>query len=80
MEYFIWAGLIAPKATPDSVLEVLRGAARRAVADPEFKRAMANVNSPIQYMDAPEFGRYWEADARRLARLVQIVGKVQTKK
>ncbi|HUF79531.1 MAG TPA: tripartite tricarboxylate transporter substrate binding protein [Burkholderiales bacterium] len=80
VEYFIWAGLIAPKATPDGVLKVLRDAARRTVEDPDFKKAMANVNSPIQYMDAPEFGKYWEADAKRLAGLVKMVGKVEAKK
>lgn len=79
VEYYIWAGLIAPKATPENVMKVLRDAARRAVEDAEFKRTMANVNSPIQYMDAPEFARYWDADAKRLAALVQIVGKVQAK-
>lgn len=80
VEYFIWAGLIAPKATPDGVLKALRDAARRTVEDPAFRKAMANVNSPVQYMDAPEFARYWEADAKRLAGLVKIVGKVETKK
>jgi tripartite-type tricarboxylate transporter receptor subunit TctC len=80
VEYFIWAGLIAPKATPEPVLKVLRDAARRTVEDPDFKKTMANVNSPIQYMDAPEFAKYWEADAKRLAGLVKIVGKVEAKK
>ena len=80
VEYYIWAGLIAPKATPEPVLKVLRDAARRTVEDPEFKKTMANVNSPIQYMDAPEFAKYWEADAKRLAGLVQVVGKVEAKK
>jgi len=50
------------------------------VEDPDFKRAMANVNSPIQYMDAPEFARYWDSDAKRLAGLVKVVGKVEVKK
>ena len=28
---------------------------------------MAKLNSPIQYLDAPEFAKYWQADAKRLA-------------
>ena len=80
IEYYIWAGMFAPKATPEPVTKVLRDATRRAVEDPEFKSIMAKVNSPIQYMDAPEFGRYWEADGKRLAALVKIVGKVEEKK
>ena len=80
VEYFIWAGLFAPRGTPDGVMKVLRDAVRKSVEDPDFKTMMAKVNSPIQYMDAPEFNKYWQADARRLAEVVKVVGKVEDKK
>lgn len=80
VEYFIWAGLFAPRGTPDAPMKVLRDAVRKAVEDPEFKTTMAKVNSPIQYMDAPDFNKYWQADARRLAEVVKVVGKVEDKK
>lgn len=79
VEYLIWAGLFAPAGTPDNVMKVLRDAARKAVEDPDFKGQMQKVNSPIVYMDAPEFRKYWEADAKRLAAAVKVVGKVETK-
>lgn len=80
VEYYIWAGMFAPKGTPDAVMNALRDAARRAVQEPEFKNAMAKVDSLVQYQDAPEFQKYWEADAKRLAALVKVVGKVEDKK
>jgi len=80
VEYYIWAGMFAPKGTPDSVMKALRDAARRAVEDPDFMGAMAKVSSLVQYKDAPEFQKYWDADARRLAALVKVVGKVEDKK
>ncbi len=80
IEYFIWAGLFAPRGTPDGPMKVLRDAVRKAVEDPDFKAMMAKVHSPIQYMDAPEFNKYWQADARRLAEVVKVVGKVEDKK
>jgi len=80
IEYYIWAGMFAPRGTPEPVMKVLRDAARKTVEDPDFKKIMANVNSPIQYMDAPEFAKYWEADGKRLAALVKVVGKVEDKK
>ncbi len=80
IEYYIWAGMFAPRGTPEAVLKVLRDATRRSVEDADFKSVMAKVNSPIQYLDAPEFGKYFEADAKRLAALVKIVGKVEEKK
>jgi tripartite-type tricarboxylate transporter receptor subunit TctC len=80
VEYLIWAGMFVPKATPEPVVKVLRDAARRAVEDPDFKGMMAKVNSPVNYLDAPEFARFWMADARRLADAVKVVGKVEDKK
>jgi len=80
VEYYIWAGMLVPRGTPEPAVKTLREAARRAVEDAEFKKSMANVNSPVQYMDAPEFSKYWQADAKRLAALVKVVGKVEDKK
>jgi len=80
VEYYIWAGMFAPRGTPDSVMKALRDAARRAVQDPDFKSTMAKVDSIVQYKDAPDFQQYWMADARRLAALVKVVGKVEDKK
>ena len=74
--YYIWAGLFAPVATPEPVIKVLRDGVRQAVNDPEFKNQMAKVNSPIKYLDAPDFAKYVEADAKRLAAVVKVVGKV----
>ena len=80
VEYYIWAGMFAPRGTPEPVMKVLRETARKVVEDPGFRKAMANVDSLVQYMDAPDFYRYWQDDARRLAGLVKLVGKVETKK
>jgi len=80
IEYYIWAGMFAPRGTSEPVMKVLRDAARRTVEDPDFRKTMANVNSPIQYMDAPDFAKYWEADGKRLAALVKVVGKVEEQK
>ncbi len=80
VEYYIWAGMFVPHGTPDAVTKVLRDAARRAVQDPEFKNAMTKVDSLVAYQDAPDFQKYWDADAKRLAALVKVVGKVEDKK
>ncbi len=80
IEYFIWAGLFAPKGTPEPVLTTLRDAVRKAVEDADFKATMAKLNSPIQYLDAPEFGKYWATDAARLAEAVKAVGRAEEHK
>ena len=80
VEYYIWAGMFAPRATPEPVMKVLRDTVRKAVEDADFKNAMAKVNSPVQYLDAPEFAKYWMADAKRLAEVVKVVGRVEEPK
>ncbi len=80
IEYFIWAGMFAPVATPEAVQKALRDAVRRAVEDPDFKATMARLDSPIAYLDGPDFAKYWRTDAERLARVVKVVGRVEDKK
>jgi tripartite-type tricarboxylate transporter receptor subunit TctC len=76
-EFYIWAGLFAPKGTPAAVMRVLRDAVRQAAADPEFKEAMAKLETPIQYLDADDFQRFWDKDAHALAEGVRRVGRVE---
>jgi len=33
----------------------------------------------VYYLDAPEFQKFWDRDAQRLARVVQKIGKVEEK-
>jgi tripartite-type tricarboxylate transporter receptor subunit TctC len=75
--FFQWAALFAPAGTPEPALTRLAAAARAAAADPRFVAAMATVETPIQYLDAPEMQRFWAADATKLAEAVRRVGKVE---
>ena len=75
--FFQWSGLFAPAGTPAAVLTKLREAARVAAADPRFVAALAAVETPIQYLDAPELQRFWDADAQKLGAVVRRVGKLE---
>lgn len=80
IEFYIWSGLFAPAGTPVAIVTSLRDAAKKAVADPEFKLAMDKIETPIAYLDAPEFQKFWDKDAKRLADAVRNVGKIEEKK
>jgi tripartite-type tricarboxylate transporter receptor subunit TctC len=79
VEYYLWAGLFAPRGLPPAVLATLRDATRRAVQDPEFKSAMDKVETPIAYLDTDEFRAWWDADARRLAAVIKQIGRAEGK-
>jgi len=75
--FFQWSALFAPAGTPAPVLAKLREAARAVTSDQAFVNALAAVETPVQYLDAPEMQRFWEADARKLGEAVRRVGKLE---
>ena len=77
IEFYIWAGLFAPRGTPPAVMKTIRDSVKQAVATPEFKSAMEKIETPIAYLDAPEFQKFWDKDARMLATAIKRVGKVE---
>ena len=79
VEFYIWSGVFAPVATPAPVIQRLRDAVRAAVADPQFKGAMEKVQTPVNYLDAPEFRTFLARDAARLRVAVEKIGKVDEK-
>lgn len=79
-EFYIWSGVFAPARTPAPVLGRLREAVRAAANSAEFRNAMEKVSTPVSYLDAPEFKKYWDADAARLRVVVERIGKTAPKK
>jgi tripartite-type tricarboxylate transporter receptor subunit TctC len=79
-EFYIWSGLFAPAGTPTPIMAQLRAAAKRAVEDPEFQSTMAKLETPVAYLDAPEFQQFWDRDAARLATALRRIGRIDEKK
>ena len=76
-EFAQWSGIFVPANTPDDVVAKLRDAARQAANDEKVRQIISTSGSPIQFLDAPEFGRYVDTDAKKLAEVVKRIGKVQ---
>jgi tripartite-type tricarboxylate transporter receptor subunit TctC len=79
VEYYLWIGMFAPKATPAGPMKTLRDAIRQAVDDPAFKSAMEKIQTPIAYKDADAFRVWWDAEAARLAEVIKRIGRVEDK-
>src|SRR3954467_5654741 len=78
-EFYIWSGVFAPAATPAPIINRLREAVKEAANSEEFRGAMEKVQTPLAYLDAPEFKKYWERDAARLKTALEKIGKVEEK-
>src|SRR5437763_1020624 len=78
-EFYIWTGVFAPAAPPAPIVTKLREAVRAAATPEEFKAAMEKASTPVAYLDAPEFQKYWDKDAARLKAALEKIGKVEEK-
>jgi tripartite-type tricarboxylate transporter receptor subunit TctC len=76
-EFAQWSGIFVPANTPDDIVAKLRDAVRQAANDEKVRQIISTSGSPIQFLDAPEFGRYVDTDAKKLAEVVKRIGKVQ---
>ena len=77
LEYYLWVGLFAPKGTPEAVVTYLRANAGKAAHDDKFKTAMSNLGQDVEYLDGPDFAKFWDADAARIEDAVKEIGRVQ---
>jgi tripartite-type tricarboxylate transporter receptor subunit TctC len=77
VEFYIWAGLFAPKGVPEPIVTRLRAAMRQAMSDPAVIRVFENAGSPPAYQDAPDFSRFVDTDSARLIAAVKKIGKVE---
>ena len=72
-----WSALFVPAGTPDDIVQKLRAAAAKAARDPKVVDVINRAGSPIEYLDAPEFQVYWDADAKLMTDAVRRIGKVE---
>jgi tripartite-type tricarboxylate transporter receptor subunit TctC len=77
VEFYLWVGLFAPKATPGQVISVLRDASKKAASAEPFQTAMKNLGQDLAYLDQPQFKTFWDADAKRVEDAVRQIGKVE---
>lgn len=77
VEFSQWAGLFVPAGTPDAVLARLRAASRAILSDAAFQQRFETLGTPIQFLDAPEFARFYERENAVLSDVVRKIGKVE---
>jgi len=76
VQFAQWSALFVPAKTPDEIVQRLRAAAAKAAADPAVVQTISKAGSPIEYLDAPAFQLYWDADAKLMTQAVRKIGKL----
>jgi tripartite-type tricarboxylate transporter receptor subunit TctC len=76
-EAVIWLGIMAPKGTPEAVVERLNAEIRKAVASPDLEAEWKKQGAVPMSMSPEEFDKYLQADIKKWARVVKISGARQ---
>lgn len=77
VETYLWVGMFAPVGLPVDVMQRLREGMRRVAADETFTATLEKVGTPVNYMDAPEFKSFLQADVRRIEQTVARMGPIK---
>jgi tripartite-type tricarboxylate transporter receptor subunit TctC len=75
VEYYLWAGLFAPRGTPGEIVTTLRAAIGKAAQSPEYQTALANAGLELAYLDGPDFQKFWDVDGARTDEAVIAIGR-----
>jgi tripartite-type tricarboxylate transporter receptor subunit TctC len=75
VEYYLWVGIFAPKGTQPDIVTTLRAAIGKAAQSDQFKATLANVGQELDYLDGPDFQRFWEIDGKRTDEAVMAIGR-----
>lgn len=74
IEFDTWFGLVAPTATPDSVIAKLNAAFVKAVRDPEVVKQIADQGAEATGNEPAEFAAFIASETERFGKIVKAVG------
>jgi tripartite-type tricarboxylate transporter receptor subunit TctC len=77
IEYYLWVGIFVPKGAPPAIVSALSSAIDRAANTDQFKSAMASLGLEGGYLNAADFTRFWDVDAKRSDEAVAAIGRVE---
>ena len=75
VEYYLWVGIFAPNGTAPAIVTTLRTAIGKAVQSDQFKAALVNVGQELDYLDGPDFQKFWDIDGKRTDEAVISIGR-----
>jgi tripartite-type tricarboxylate transporter receptor subunit TctC len=73
-EAYVWLGLLAPKATPTTVIDKLHREILEVLASDEVKRYMASASIEVVGSTPAEFGAFFRLEKDRWAKIVRETG------
>ncbi|KAF7961820.1 ABC transporter substrate-binding protein [Cupriavidus sp. UYMU48A] len=73
-EVSAWFGFVAPRKTPDAVVNKLADALAQAVGNPDVARRLAELGMDVAPQSAPAFDRYIAGESGKWSRVLKTAG------
>jgi tripartite-type tricarboxylate transporter receptor subunit TctC len=78
-EQRVWAGVLAPAATPPDVIAKIEAAIREIVTDPAVSDRLSKAGLPVFYRDAKGFASLLQEDISRYRKVISDAGLAPAK-
>src|SRR5258708_36941517 len=69
-----WTGVGVPSGTPAGIIATLNREINAGLADPRIKSRLAEMGGRPIILSAHEFGKLWETDTGKWAKVVKLAG------
>ncbi|MFX0203225.1 MAG: tripartite tricarboxylate transporter substrate binding protein [Candidatus Hodarchaeota archaeon] len=75
----MWLGVLAPKGTPEYIVETLSTAFDNIAKDKSFLTMMKKVGLPLYYENREAFEKYWSEEYKTFGEFMKILGWIKKK-
>ena len=69
-----WAGIGAPKSTPDEIIDTLNREINAALADPKIKARFAQLGGEVLALSPSEYGKRIAEETEKWAKVIKFSG------
>ncbi|MFJ7936705.1 tripartite tricarboxylate transporter substrate binding protein [Sporosarcina sp. NPDC096371] len=70
-----WFGIMAPKDTPEEIVNILDASIKKALEDEAVKKQFDNAGLPIQYLDSAQFTEKVKEENEKNAKVIQALNQ-----
>jgi len=79
-EYYGWVGIMAPKKTPQPIVDKLREVAKKVCTDKSFIDLIEKPGDEVHLLMGDEVDKYWDMESEKIGKIQTDLAKEAAKK
>ncbi len=73
-DFSLWAGVIAPRATPAPIIARVNSEINKALADDDVKKKLVEAGADVEPMSVEQFRAFVDRESSKYARIIKETG------